>query len=417
MMFGDENSFKIKPIIKVIGVGGGGGNAVDRMIDYQVHGVEFITVNTDAQVLKYSKADTRIIIGKNTTRGLGAGARPDVGRNAALESEESLRAAIDGANMVFIAAGMGGGTGTGAAPVIARICKELGVLTVGIVTKPFLYEGPDRMNNAIKGLEELKKFCDALIVIPNQKLFSILTPGTSYLQAFREVDDVLRQGVQAIAEILNFTGVINVDFADVRTVMKDKGTALMGIGVGRGPHRGIEAARKAIHSKLLEVSIDGATDAIVNICSSEELGLFEVEEIFSEIRNNCDKNLNIIQGAYINKDVGDEVIVTIIATGYELKAKENGIENLASEIFANTSNEQISFMRQGINYENDEEEDSTYNPDNLDHLFKNKRFEKMEKKRLKEEEKARKQAEKEAAKNPSSKPQVSLPDWLKNIKK
>lgn len=345
MLFGDEDTLSLKPIIKVIGVGGAGGNAVDRMIDYDVRGVEFVAVNTDAQDLKTSKADTRVIIGRNSTRGLGAGAKPEVGRNAALEDEDSIREVVNDANMVFIACGMGGGTGTGAAPVIARVCKESGCLTVGIVTKPFFFEGPERMNNAVAGLEELKKFVDALIVIPNQRLFSIIDPGTPMLQAFREVDDILRQGVQGISEIVNFQGLINIDFADIKTVMKDSGAALMGIGVGSGPNRAVEAARNAIHSNLLEVSIDGATTAIVNIASAEQIALTETEAILSEIRNNCDKNLNVIYGAYINNDLGEEIVVTIIATGYELKAKENGIENLASEIFQNMSDENIDFRR------------------------------------------------------------------------
>ena len=316
--------------------------------------------------------------------------------------------------MVFIACGMGGGTGTGAAPVIARVCKESGCLTVGIVTKPFFFEGPERMNNAVAGLEELKKFVDALIVIPNQRLFSIIDPGTPMLQAFREVDDILRQGVQGISEIVNFQGLINIDFADIKTVMKDSGAALMGIGVGSGPNRAVEAARNAIHSNLLEVSIDGATTAIVNIASAEQIALTETEAILSEIRNNCDKNLNVIYGAYINNDLGEEIVVTIIATGYELKAKENGIENLASEIFQNMSDENIDFRR-SIQDEIDENNaDVSEEEDSIDHLFKNKRYERMEKKRIKEEAKAQKKKEKEEKKNPSSssKTKISLPDWL-----
>lgn len=408
MLFGEEESLDLKPIIKVIGVGGAGGNAIDRMIDYEVRGVEFIAVNTDVQDLKVSKANTRIIIGKNLTRGLGAGAEPEVGRNAALEDEESLKEAVKGANMVFIACGMGGGTGTGAAPVIARICKEMGILTVGIVTKPFLFEGPKRMSKASAGLEELKKFVDTLIVIPNQRLFSIVDPSTPMLQAFREVDDILRQGVQGIAEIINFPGLINVDFADVKTVMKDKGTALMGIGVASGPNRAVEAARKAIHSNLLEVSVDGATDCIVNIASSEEITLVELSEALAEIRNSCDKNLNIIQGSYINNDLGDELVVTIIATGYELKAKENGIENLANEIFSNISETNIEFNRTPDVV--DDDEDEVEDTSSLDHLFKNKKFEKLEKKRQKEEAKRIKQMKKD---NPDDGISVNLPDWLK----
>lgn len=419
MLFGEEESFSLKPVIKVIGVGGAGGNAVDRMIDYDVKGVEFIAVNTDAQDLRLSKANTRIIIGKNSNRGFGAGTKPEVGRNAALEDEDSLRAAISGANMVFITCGMGGGTGTGASPVIARICKELGCLTVAIVSKPFFFEGPDCMAKAVAGLEELKKYVDTLIVIPNQRLFSIVDPGTPLLQAFREVDDVLRQGVQGMAEIINFTGLINVDFADVTTVMKDKGTALMGIGLATGPNRAVEAARKAIHSNLLEVSIDGATDCIVNIASSEDVSLVEVNEALAEIRNNCDKNLNVIYGAYINNDLKDELVVTIIATGYELKAKENGIENLASEIFQNMSDTNIDYRRRDdlTALEDDGEDDEEEENDSVDHLFHNKAFERAEKKRLKLEAKENKKRAKEESKTTkvdeqNTQKKVNLPDWL-----
>ncbi len=344
MVFNDNDNFGQKPIIKVIGVGGGGGNAVNRMIDNDVKGVEFVAVNTDAQVLKLSKADTRVQIGKRLTRGLGAGAKPEVGKHAALESEAELREVLKDADMVFITAGMGGGTGTGAAPVIAQISKELGCLTIGIVTKPFSFEGPGRMVAAINGLEELRPYVDTLIVVPNERLLSIVDPGTSILDAFREADNVLRQGVQGIAEIIAVSGMINVDFADVRTVMENKGTALMGIGIATGENRAVEAARKAIHSHLLEVSIDGATDAIVNITSGTNISLLETSEAINEIRNATNTDLNIIYGATLNIDLEDELIITVIATGYELKAKEQGIENLASEIFNNKSKQQISFV-------------------------------------------------------------------------
>lgn len=411
MLFGEEESFSLKPIIKVIGVGGAGKNAIDRMIDYDVHGVEFIAVNTDAQDLKVSKAETRVIIGRNLTRGLGAGANPEVGRAAALEDEDALKEVVKDANMVFIACGMGGGTGTGAAPVIARICKELGILTVAIVTKPFFFEGARRMSLAVQGLEEIRKYVDTLIVIPNERLFTISDASTSMLAAYREADDVLRQGVQGIAEIINFPGLVNVDFADVRTTMKDKGTALMGIGVAKGPNRAIEAARKAINSNLLEVSIDGASDAIVNIASSEDVTLNEIGQVLSEIRNNCDKDLNIIYGNYINNDLDDELVVTIIATGYELKAKENGIENLASEIFSNTSMINIEYKKQDDEEEFDDEEDGEDSGE-LDHLFKNKRFVRQERKRLKQEAKAQKKAMKKTD-DEQTNSGISLPDWLK----
>ncbi len=361
MIFDDFDGIGIstKPIIKVIGVGGGGGNAVDRMIENDVRGVEFIVCNTDAQDLRESRADTRVLLGKQTTRGLGAGALPDVGKRAALESLEDIKTVIRGAQMVFITAGMGGGTGTGAAPVIAKVAKELGCLTVGVVTKPFAFEGPERMQKAISGLQELKPFVDTLIVIPNERLRAIVDVSTSILEAFREADNVLRQGVQGIAEIISVPALINVDFADVRTVMKDKGTALMGIGTATGPNRAVEAARRAIHSNLLEVSIDGATNAIVNIAASEKLTLNETEKAIAEIRNNCDKDLNIIYGTAINNDLGDELVITVIATGYELKAKESGIDDIATEIFKNISQENINYKPLEELEDNEEEEETS----------------------------------------------------------
>lgn len=349
MIYDDNDSFNQKPIIKVIGVGGGGGNAVNRMIDNDVNGVEFVAVNTDAQDLKDSKADTRIQIGARLTRGLGAGADPEVGRNAAIESEEDLRKNLMGTDLVFITAGMGGGTGTGAAPVIARIAKECGCLTLAIVTKPFAFEGQRRMQQALKGANELKKYVDSLIVIPNEKLLSIVDKTTTMLDAFREADTVLRQGVQGIAEIIAFPGIINVDFADVKTVMSNKGTALMGIGAASGEHRAVEAARRAIHSQLLEISLDGATDAIVNVTSGEGLTLFEINACVEEIRHSCSGNLNIIYGTAFNRKLEDEIIVTVIATGYDLKARDAGIEDLTTEIFKDYhSKEQTHITPSGL---------------------------------------------------------------------
>lgn len=348
MVFGEQDNFNQKPVIKVIGVGGGGGNAVNRMIENDVKGVVFVAMNTDAQVLKVSKADTRVQIGKYLTRGLGAGAKSEIGKKAAEESIEEIDEVLKDADMVFITAGMGGGTGTGAAPIIAKRAKEKGCLTIGIVTKPFAFEGPARMQSAIYGLEELKPHVDTLIVIPNERLLAISGPTTQLLDAFRESDNVLRQGVQGIAEIIAIPGLINVDFADVRTVMENKGTALMGIGIASGESRAIEAARKAIHSKLLEVSIDGATDAIVNITSGTDITLFETEQALSEIRNATDRDLNIIYGTTVNQDLDDELIVTVIATGYELKAKESTIQNLASEIFNKTTDEQMKLTKSGL---------------------------------------------------------------------
>ena len=349
MIYDDlEMTFNQKPIIKVIGVGGGGGNAVNRMIDNDVKGVEFVAVNTDAQDLKDSKADIRIQIGARLTRGLGAGADPEIGRNAAIESEEDLRKNLIGTNLVFITAGMGGGTGTGAAPVIARIAKEVGCLTVAIVTKPFAFEGQLRMQKALAGANELKKHVDSLIVIPNEKLLSVVDKSTTMLDAFREADSVLRQGVQGIAEIITFPGLINVDFADVKTVMQNKGTALMGIGVASGEHRAVEAARRAIHSKLLEISLDGATDAIVNITSGENITLFETNACIEEIRHSCSGNLNIIYGTALNRKLKDEMVVTVIATGYDLKAKKAGIEDLTTEIFKENNSSQTHITSGGL---------------------------------------------------------------------
>ena len=315
-MFNIDDKFNQKPTIKVVGIGGGGGSAINRMIENEVPGVEFVAMNTDAQVLRLSKADVRLQLGKSLTRGLGAGANPEVGRQAAIESEDEIRDILAETDMVFITAGMGGGTGTGASPIVAKIAREMGCLTIGIVTKPFGFEGKKRMAVALEGLEQLKPFVDTLIVIPNDKLFYIVDRNTSYLDAFREADKVLRQGVQGITEIIAMPGVVNVDFADVKTVMKDKGTALMGIGVAEGPNRAIEAAREAIRSPLLETSINGATDAIVNITSNYQASLYEIDEIIAEVHKASTTDINVIYGSAINSDLGDELVVTVIATGF-----------------------------------------------------------------------------------------------------
>ena len=315
-MFDINDKFNQKPTIKVIGIGGGGGSAVNRMIENEVRGVEFVAMNTDAQVLRLSKADIRLQLGKTLTRGLGAGANPDIGRQAALESEDEIRDMLAETDMVFITAGMGGGTGTGASPVVARIAREMGCLTIGVVTKPFGFEGRRRASVALEGLEELKPYVDTLIVIPNDKLFYIVDKNTPYLDAFREADNVLRQGVQGITEIIAVPGVVNVDFADVKTVMKDKGTALMGIGLAEGENRAVEAARAAIRSPLLETSMDGATDAIVNITSGFDASLYEINEVIEEIQKSSTTDINIIYGSAINSDLGSEIIVTVIATGF-----------------------------------------------------------------------------------------------------
>ena len=312
-----QDEFNEKPVLKVIGVGGGGGNAVNRMIENDVKGVEFVVINTDAQVLRLSKAETRLQIGKQLTKGLGAGADPEIGRKAAEESEDDIKEIIRGSDMVFITAGMGGGTGTGAAPVVARIAKELGCLTVGIVTKPFSFEGRKRQAQAQRGLEQLKPYVDTLIIVPNDKLLYMTDKNTPMLEAFREVDNVLRRGVQGIAEIVAIPGLINVDFADVKSVMQNKGTALMGIGIASGPNRAVEAARKAIRSPLLEIDINGATDAIVFITSDVDVAMQEVVEVMNEIQNASASEIDLVCGTGFNMDLQGELIVTVIATGFD----------------------------------------------------------------------------------------------------
>lgn len=305
--------------IKVIGVGGGGSNAVNRMIEHGVRGVEFIAVNTDAQALNLALAETKLQIGAKLTRGLGAGANPEIGKKAAEESREQIAEALQGADMVFVTAGMGGGTGTGAAPVIAEIAKEIGALTVGVVTKPFTFEGRKRMMQAINGISVLKEKVDTLIVIPNDRLLEIVDKNTPMLEAFREADNVLRQGVQGISDLIAVPGLINLDFADVKTIMSEKGTALMGIGVASGENRAAEAARKAISSPLLETTIDGAKGVLMNISGGTNLSLYEVNEAADIVSSASDKDVNMIFGSVINEDLKDEIVVTVIATGFDEK--------------------------------------------------------------------------------------------------
>ena len=334
-----QDAFNEKPVLKVVGIGGGGGNAVNRMIENDVKGVDFIVINTDAQVLRLAKADTRLQIGKQLTKGLGAGADPEIGEKAALESEEEIREILRGSDMVFITAGMGGGTGTGAAPIVAKIAKELGALVVGIVTKPFSFEGRKRMQQAIKGLEKLKPHVDTLIVIPNDKLLLVTDKETPMLEAFREADNVLRRGVQGIADIIAIPGLINVDFADVRNVMKNKGTALMGIGIASGPNRAVEAARKAIRSPLLEIDINGASDAIVFITSDVDITMHEVVEVVTEIQNASSSEIDIVYGTGFNIDLQGELIVTVIATGFDSKMDTDEIINAGFPTYKPISNE------------------------------------------------------------------------------
>ena len=303
--------------IKVIGVGGGGCNAVNRMIESGVQGVEFIVANTDLQVLNVSKAPVKLQIGKNITNGLGAGANPEVGREAATESKKEIEDALKGADMIFVTCGMGGGTGTGAAPIIAEIAQDLGALTVGIVTKPFRFEGPRRMEQAEVGIEELRGHVDTLIVIPNDRLRDIIDKTTPLTQAFQEVDNVLRRGVQSVSDLIAVSGLINLDFADVKTVMSKKGSAIIGIGIGTGENRAIEAAKQAVASPLLETTIDGATDAIINITGGNSLTLFEAEDAAEVVRSAAKTDIHTIFGSVINENLNDEVIVTVIATGFD----------------------------------------------------------------------------------------------------
>lgn len=303
--------------IKVFGVGGGGGNAVNRMISAKVDGVEFISINTDAQALYHNQAPNRINIGKALTKGLGAGSTPDVGKKAAEESDTEIRAAIEGADMVFITCGMGGGTGTGAAPVVAEIAKELGILTVGVVTKPFSFEGASRTKSAMDGLESLSEKVDTIITIPNDRILSIIDKKTPLTDAFIVVDDVLRQAIQGIADLITTHGMINVDFADVRTIMQDAGSALMGIGYGEGENRAVDAARAAIESPLLEMSISGAKGILFNITGGTDLSMFEVDEAAKIITEAADPDASIIFGTVVNENYTGEIKCTVIATGFK----------------------------------------------------------------------------------------------------
>jgi cell division protein FtsZ len=305
-------------VIKVVGVGGGGTNAVNRMVDAGLRGVEFVACNTDAQALAMCDADIKLNIGHQLTKGLGAGADPDVGHGAAAESRDEIKEALKGADMVFVTAGEGGGTGTGAAPVIAEIAKnEIGALTVGVVTRPFNFEGSNRARQAQEGIQRLRENVDTLIVIPNEKLLTIVERRTTILDAFREADNVLRQGVQGITDLITIPGLINLDFADVRTIMHEAGSALMGIGTAAGENRAAEAAKIAISSPLLEESVEGAMGILLNITGGHDLGLFEVNEAAEIVQSAADSNSNIIFGAVIDDTLGDEVRVTVIATGFD----------------------------------------------------------------------------------------------------
>lgn len=304
-------------VIKVIGVGGAGGNAVNRMVEADIKGVQFIAANTDVQALENSNAETKIQLGPKLTRGLGAGSNPEVGQKAAQESEEAIKEALEGADMIFVTAGMGGGTGTGAAPIVANIAKESGALTVGVVTRPFAFEGAKRSRFAADGITELKKDVDTLVLISNSKLLEIVDKKTPMNEAFSVADDVLRQGVQSISDLITSPGFVNLDFADVKTVMSDQGSALMGIGTANGENRITEATKKAISSPLLEVSIDGAKQVLLNITGGPDLSLFEAQDAAQIVSEQATSDVNIIFGTSIDDTLGDQVKVTVIATGVE----------------------------------------------------------------------------------------------------
>ena len=308
-------------VIKVVWIGGGGTNAVNRMVDAGLKGVEFIAVNTDAQALLMTDADMKLHIGAKVTRGLGAGANPQVGHEAAMESRDEIKEALKGADMVFVTSGEGGGTGTGGAPVIAEIARELGALTVGVVTRPFTFEGRKRAEQAQSGISTLREKVDTLIIIPNDRLLQVVEKRTSVMDAFRMADDILRQGVQGITDLITVPGLVNLDFADVRTIMRDAGSALMGIGEAEGESRAAEAARAAVSSPLLEASVEGATGILLNISGGPDLGLFEVNEAAEVVTGAADQNANVIFGAVIDDALGGRVRVTVIATGFDAKLR------------------------------------------------------------------------------------------------
>ena len=342
--------------IKVIGLGGGGGNAINRMVESGVKGVEFIAANTDLQVLNTSKADVKIQIGATLTDGLGAGGKPEVGKESAVESKKEIEDALSGADMVFITCGMGGGTGTGAAAIVAEVAQGLGALTVAIVTKPFSFEGKRRMENALQGIEELKKHVDTLIVIPNDRLREIIDKSTPMLEAFKEVDNVLRRGVQSISDLIAVVGLVNLDFADVKAVMEKSGRAIIGIGIGMGEDRALEAAKQAVSSPLLETSIEGATDAIINITGGVNLTLFEAEQAAEVVRSAANTDINTIFGSVINENLSDEVIVTVIATGFD---KSKKMQAQQEQLYSSTQPQQQPTRRTPVR------DDYNYQPEIL----------------------------------------------------
>ena len=350
--------------IKVVGVGGGGNNAVNRMIDAGVSSAEFVAVNTDKQSLLISKAETRLQIGERLTGGLGAGAKPEIGQKAAEESKASITDMLKGTNMLFITAGMGGGTGTGAAPVIAQIAKEMGILTVAVITKPFAFEGPIRAKNAEEGLENLRKYVDSLVVIPNEKLLQIVPKKTPLSESFRFADDVLRQGVQGISDLIVYPGLINLDFADVTTIMKDKGLAHMGIGYGSGDNKALDAVKQAVASPLLETTIEGATGLLINIKGGDDLTQDDVNEAASLVREVVDSSCNIILGTSIDPNMHDEVEITLIATGFknaeDKEKKDSAMEGARS--IANMGQKEPTARSLFSGYIQKEKEEQMANP-------------------------------------------------------
>lgn len=336
--------------IKVVGVGGGGNSVVNRMVDANIRGIEFIAINTDKQALTLSKASRKIQIGEKLTRGLGAGANPDIGKCSAEESKAEIAEALKGADMVFVTAGMGGGTGTGAAPIVAETSKEMGILTVAVVTKPFPFEGKRRTIQAEAGIEELKQSVDTLIVIPNEKLLQVVEKQTSIVEAFRMSDDVLRQGVQGISDLITIPGLVNLDFADVKTIMVNAGIAHIGIGRASGDHRAQEAARQAIHSPLLETSIEGAGGVLINVTGGRDLGLLEINEAAELVQKSVDPEANIIFGAVIDESLENEIVITVIATGFsKTPFQELQLDNIVGEALKTANNSLDNNMVNDIN--------------------------------------------------------------------
>lgn len=357
----DMNSIFQNARIKVVGCGGGGGNAVNRMIEDGLKNVEFIVVNTDNQALRLSKAESKIQIGEKLTRGLGAGANPEIGEKAAEESKDMIKDAIQGAELVFITAGMGGGTGTGAAPVVAEIAKSLGILTVGVVTKPFPFEGRKRMIQADMGIANLMSKVDTLVTIPNERLLTMVDKKTSLLEAFKKADDVLRQGVQGISDLITIPGIVNRDFADVKAIMSDRGLAHMGIGRGTGENRAIEAAKQAISSPLLETSIIGATGVLMNVTGGPDLSLHEIHEAGNMVQESTDEDAVFMFGAVIDEDLKDEIRVTLIATGFEGSTNKRVSDILKEEILSSKKESSQISSDEDANEKNEDKKDFKLN--------------------------------------------------------